>query len=52
MSSKPVKPTPKPKPKGYKAGRTTHRRVMEKSNRPWHHALDDLLTEALQRDKT
>jgi hypothetical protein len=49
MSSKPAKTTPKPR--GYKAGRTTHRRVLEKSNRPWHHELDDLLTEAIHRDE-
>jgi hypothetical protein len=48
MSSKPENTTAK---RVYKAGRTTAKRVREKSDRPWHHELDDLLTEAIHGDK-
>lgn len=58
MSSKPVEKTSAELFKaqairaGYKAGRTTYQRVMDKSDKPWHHELDDLLTETLARDRS
>jgi hypothetical protein len=52
MSSKPVKTTPKPK--GYKAGRTTSRRVRQRTDRAIaakHAQLDELFVEAVERDR-
>jgi hypothetical protein len=37
---------------GYKQTRTTAQRVRDKSMKPWHHELDELFAEALERDRS